>query len=64
MFDIPFKSVEYLLGKVLPFLDYIRTFMPIHIHPLFRLLALIPKFESEPSLGGRLYDCGLDSKSR
>ncbi len=37
--------------------------MAIHIHPLFRLLALISKLESKPLNGSRLSNCALDSKS-
>ncbi len=36
--------------------------MAIYIHPFSCLLAQVPKFEPEPSLGGRLCDCGIYSK--
>jgi hypothetical protein len=61
--NILFKSIKYLLDKFIPFLDHIWMFMAVHIHPFFCLLALIPRFESEPSLGSQLCDCGLNCES-
>jgi len=63
-FNIPFKFIKYLLNKLPPFLNYIWTFMAIHIQPLLGLLALIPKLVSEPLLGCQLCDCSIDPKGR
>jgi hypothetical protein len=62
--NIPFKYIKYQCGIFPPFFDYIWTLMAIHIHPFFCFLALIPELESEPSLGSRLCDCGVDFECR
>ena len=62
--NVPFKSIKDLCDIFPPFFNYIWMLMAIHIHPLFRLLALIPKLESELSLGSRFCNHGIDFKCR
>src|SRR5260221_13794626 len=64
IFNLPLESIEDLINKLLPFLDYVWTFMAIHIYTFLGLLALVPKFLSEPILCGRLCDRSIDFKRR
>jgi len=58
-----FISIQDLVNKFNPLFDNIQTFVAIHIHSHFHLLALISKLESEPSMGSQLSDRALDSES-
>jgi hypothetical protein len=62
--NIPFKYIKDLHNKFPPFFNHIWMLMAIHIHPLFCLLALIPKLESELSLGSRFCNHGINFKCR